>query len=129
MPARSITGPVLIVEDDGDVLNALRFALEIEGYDVQVFSTAAALAHAARDSGAACLIVDQGLPDETGLELIARLRQRDIATPAVLITTNLPSALQAQAAALAVPVVEKPLLSNALFATVRSLIDQGRPQP
>ncbi len=125
MPARPITGPVLIVEDDGDVLNALRFALEIEGYDVQIFSTAAALAHAARDSGAACLIVDQGLPDETGLELIARLRRRDITTPAVLITTNLPLALQAQAAALAVPVVEKPLLSNALFATVRALIDQA----
>ena len=123
MPARPITGPLLIVEDDGDVLNALRFALEIEGYDVQVFSTAAALAHAARASGAACLIIDQGLPDETGLELIARLRRRDITTPAVLITTNLSPALRSQAAALAVPVVEKPLLSNALFTTIRGLID------
>ena len=123
MPARQNAGPILIVEDDIDVLNALRFALEIEGYDVRVFSTARALAHAAGGSGAACLIVDQRLPDETGLELIARLRKRDIMTPAVLITTNLPSALQAQAAALSVPVVEKPLLSNALFATVRSLIN------
>ncbi len=125
MPARPITGPLLIVEDDGDVLNALRFALEIEGYDVQIFSTAGALAHAAGDSGAACLIVDQGLPDETGLELITRLRRRDITTPAVLITTYLSPALQAQAAAMAVPVVEKPLLSDTLFATVRSLIGQA----
>ena len=125
MSARPIIGPLLIVEDDGDVQNALQFALEIEGYDVQVFSTAAALAHAARASGAACLIVDQGLPDETGLELIARLRGRSITTPAVLITTSLPPALQAQAAAMAVPVVEKPLLSDALFAVVRSLINQA----
>jgi FixJ family two-component response regulator len=113
----------LIVEDDGDVLNALQFALEMEGYDVQAFSTASALAHAARDASAACLVVDQSLPDETGLELIVRLRRRDVLTPAVLITTDLPPVLQAQAAALAVPVVEKPLLSNALFATIRSLID------
>ncbi len=125
MPARQNAGPILIVEDDIDVLNALRFALEIEGYDVRAFSTAAALANAARDPSAACLIVDQGLPDGTGLELIALLRRRDVATPAVLITTDLPSALRAEAAALAVPVVEKPLLSNALFATVRSLIDEA----
>lgn len=112
----------MIVDDDGDVLAALRFALETEGYEVEVFATAAALAAAAGLGEAACLVVDQKLPDVSGLDLIRQFRSRGIGVPAVLITTQLAAPLRWQAAALAVPVVEKPLLSDSLFTTIRELI-------
>ncbi len=64
---------VLIADDDREVLNALRFALELEGYQVGAFATGSALLEAAHDAPAACLVIDQKLPDTTGLELITRL--------------------------------------------------------
>lgn len=122
MRAPSKPGPVMIVDDDGDVLAALRFALEAEGYEVEAFATAAALAAAAGLTKAACLVVDQKLPDVSGLELIQQIRSRGVVVPAVLITTQLATHLRWQAARLAVPIVEKPLLSDTLFTTIRDLI-------
>ncbi len=113
---------VLIADDDREVLNALRFALELEGYQVGAFATGRALLEAAHDAPAACLVIDQKLPDTTGLELIIRLRASGVATPSVLITTNLPTHLRIRATTLAIPIVEKPLLTDALFATIRELI-------
>ena len=113
---------VLIADDDGEVLNALRFALELEGYEVGVFDTGRGLLEAAIQGDAACLVIDQKLRDTTGLELILRLRACGVTTPSVLITTGLPAHLRARAATLAIPIVEKPLLTDALFTTIRRLI-------
>ena len=113
---------VLIADDDREVLNALRFALELEGYQVGAFATGRALLEAAHGAHAACLVIDQKLADTTGLEIIMRLRASGVATPSVLITTNLPTHLRIRATNLAIPIVEKPLLTDALFATIRELI-------
>ncbi|CAN7503178.1 response regulator [Phenylobacterium sp. LjRoot164] len=113
---------VLIADDDREVLNALKFALELEGYQVGAFETGRTLLEAASGARAACLVIDQKLPDTTGLELIMRLRASGVATPSVLITTNLPTHLRIRATTLAIPIVEKPLLTDALFATIRELI-------
>ena len=67
-------------------------------------------------------VIDQKLADTTGLEIIMRLRASGVATPSVLITTNLPTHLRIRATTLAIPIVEKPLLTDALFATIRELI-------
>jgi FixJ family two-component response regulator len=125
MSARPDARTVLIADDDADVLNALRFALELEGYQVGAFDTGSALLDAASAGEAACLVIDQILPETTGLELIMRLRARGVTAPAVLITTNLPAHLRARAQALAVPIVEKPLLTDALFSTIRILTGQA----
>jgi FixJ family two-component response regulator len=122
MTARPDARLVMIADDDGEVLNALRFALELEGYQVGAFETGSALLEAAGNTPAACLVIDQKLPDTTGLELIMRLRALGVATPSVLITTNLPTHLRFRASTLAIPIVEKPLLTDALFATIRDLI-------
>ena len=122
MIARPDARLVLIADDDGEVLNALRFALELEGYQVGAFATGRALLEAASNAPAVCLVIDQKLPDTTGLELIMRLRTSGVATPSVLITTTLPAHLRSRATTLAIPIVEKPLLTDALFATIRELI-------
>lgn len=122
MIARLDARLVLIADDDGEVLNALRFALELEGYQVGAFETGRALHEAASRAHAACLVIDQKLPDTTGLELIMRLRASGVTTPSILITTNLPRHLRVRAMTLAVPIVEKPLLTDALFATIHELV-------
>jgi len=112
---------VVVVEDDRAVLNALAFALDAEGFHVRVFETANCAWSADGLNDADCMVVDQMLPDQPGLDLLSRLRQRGVTTPAVLITTNPTMRLRAQAAGLNVPVVEKPLLGDQLFDQIRSL--------
>ena len=70
-----------------------------------------------------CLVLDYQLPGLNGLELLRRLRDRDVNLPAVLITTPTP-AVRAAAEAANVPVVAKPLLTSALRETVRDLLDE-----
>lgn len=117
---------IVVVEDDSALLNALTFALETEGFRAQAFRTGAAMAAWPELAAAACLIIDQNLPDESGLDVLVRLRAEGITAPAVMITTNPPLALRAQAASLNVPVIEKPLLGDQLFACVRRLIGGSR---
>ena len=111
-----------IVDDDAAVLNALTFALETEGYVVRSYRTAGAMFAALRSDDADCLVIDQNLPDEAGIDLLTRLRARGDRAPAVIITTNPPRTLQSLARELSVPVVEKPLLGDQLFSCIRGLI-------
>jgi FixJ family two-component response regulator len=53
------------------------------------------------------------------MELITKLRERRVLTPAVLIVSHANTALSARAAKAQVPIVEKPLLGNALLDCIR----------
>ena len=73
------------------------------------------------DLGAStCLVIDHNLPGMSGLETIAKLRERRICVPAILITSHPSAAVARQAAKAAVPIVEKPLLENALFEQIHA---------
>jgi FixJ family two-component response regulator len=58
--------------------------------------------------------------------LIAKLRDRNMAAPAVLITGHPNAALALRAARVNVPVVEKPLLSDTLLDLVRNACETGK---
>jgi len=64
-------------------------------------------------------VIDYRLPGMTGLELLALLRERRIALPAILITTNPSAYLVSRARAAGVVLVEKPLLNEALHDAVQ----------
>lgn len=117
---------LLIVDDDPDVLRALTFMADARGFHVEHCGTAReAIALAATGRRFACLVLDQRLPDHQGVDLLAMLRGRGVTAPAVLITTEPSAALRRQAAAAGVPIVEKPLLDDALLTQVRRLIAAG----
>lgn len=108
---------LLIVDDDPEVLHALTFLTQARGYDVRRCGTSTeALAVATDDLH--CLVIDQHLPDLSGVELLGRLRERGVAAPAVIITTAPSAALVRQAATVGASIVEKPLLDEALFARI-----------
>ncbi len=112
---------VVVVDDDAAVLAALGFALEAEGYRVRTFRTAASAFAAQGMEVADCLVIDQNLPDETGVDLLRRLRARGDRAPAIMVTTAPSRRLRAAAEALSAPVVEKPLLSDHLFSCIRDV--------
>lgn len=113
---------VLVIDDDPAVRNSLKFALEIEGFSVQVYPTGAALLAKPDMPETGCLVTDYHLPGMNGLDLLDLLRQRDIKWPAILITTHPSPAIRRRAAAAGVSLIEKPLLNDTLFQSIRSAL-------
>jgi two-component system, LuxR family, response regulator FixJ len=110
---------VAVVDDDAAVCSSLKFSLELEGFAVRTYADGAEFL-AANDLGAfSCLVIDQRMPAMSGMELIATLRAQQVRTPAILVVSHPNPALSARAAVAGVPIVEKPLLGNALVERIR----------
>jgi FixJ family two-component response regulator len=113
---------VLVVGNDPAVCGSLKFSLELEGYRVRTYASARKLLEDADLPTAGCLIIDQVLPVDSGLELLTMLKSRNISVPALLITTNPSPLLRQRAAAAGVPIIEKPLLGDALLDALASAL-------
>lgn len=110
---------VAVVDDDPAVCGSLKFSLELEGFMVHTYPSGAELLNAGDLAAYSCLVVDQRMPEMSGMELITRLRERQVLTPAVLIVSHPHAALSARATKAHIPIVEKPLLGNALLDCIR----------
>ncbi len=117
---------VVVVDDDPAVCGSLKFSLELEGFAVRTFRNGAELLQDGDLHDCNCFVVDQRMPGMSGLDLIAKLRERKLATPAILIISQPSDALSARAAAVAVPIVEKPFLNNMLLDRIREACQQLR---
>jgi len=110
---------VAVVDDDAAVCNSLKFALELEGFSVRTFGSGAELLGADDIGTCDCFVVDEKMPGMSGLEVIAEMRDRHISAPAILIISQPNTRVSARAAKSHVPIVEKPLLGNALVERIR----------
>ena len=110
---------IVIVDDDPAVCGSLKFSLELEGFAVRVYGGGPELLRAADLDACDCFVIDQRMPVMTGMELIKRLRERDVLAPAILIISAPSAALTARAACANVPIVEKPFLGNTLLERIR----------
>jgi two-component system, LuxR family, response regulator FixJ len=110
---------VLVVDDDAAVRAALKFALEVEGFQVRVYDGAAALLADGNLPARACLVIDYRMPDVDGLELVDLLRARQVALPAILISGRVNNQLRIRAERSGViRVLEKPLSDAALVESI-----------
>jgi two-component system response regulator FixJ len=117
---------IAVIDDDSAVRNSLKFLLELEGLVVRIYTNGAELMGAGDLARCDCLVVDQNMPEPKGLDLIALLRAREFNAPAILITSHPSASLRDRAAKARVPIVEKPLLGNALLDKIRDMIANGR---
>jgi FixJ family two-component response regulator len=120
--AAHLAGRVVLVDDDPSLLHALRFSFEADGYDVTALSSGEALLKAALDDERLCIVIDERLSGYSGLETLRRLRMRGVSAPAILITSHPSRELVRRAAAFGVPIVEKPLLGDALSKRVNEAL-------
>lgn len=116
-------GKVYIIDDDDVVRDSLKALLEIRGYDALDYESGDQFLASLPDLNGCCLIVDVHMPGMTGLDIMAVLRQRGEAVPALLITGRRDSLIEAQAAALKdVELLDKPIAHDALFSILNRML-------
>jgi two-component system, LuxR family, response regulator FixJ len=114
---------VLVVDDDAAVRAALKFALEVEGFRVRLYDSSEAMLEDPELPTRGCLVVDYRMPRIDGLELVERLRERQVNLPAILISARVNDQLHrlAERSGLA-GVLEKPFSDAALVDSIRSAL-------
>src|SRR5215467_16263994 len=114
---------VLVVDDDAAVRSALKFALEVEGFAVKLYAGSIALLAEQALPDRACLVIDYRMPGVDGLELVRRLRARQVALPAILISGRVDDQLRHRATQSGIfCVLEKPRLDIALVESLQYLL-------
>ena len=107
---------VAVVDDDDAVRDSLQFLLEIAGFSVASYGSAAQFLREAPIADLSCLVVDQHMPDQTGLQLVSDLRAQGVTLPLALITGSPSTDLVRLAQELDVAkVMEKPLDEDTLL--------------
>ena len=84
-----ISASILVLEDDGELRSLLVRGLEEEGFRVSTSSSAADLLAGLESRGPAdALVVDIGLPDADGRDVVQALRARGVSTPVLFLTAR-----------------------------------------
>lgn len=79
---------VLVVEDDELLLQGLILAMQSEGYVCDGVTTAHEAALSLANGHYSVIILDLGLPDEDGLQFLARIRREKISLPVLILTAR-----------------------------------------
>lgn len=121
-----LSRPVLVVDDDAAVRHSLKFALELEGLEVRLYSGGEALLSERSLPADGCLVIDYHMPAMDGLDLLGRLRRRDVHLPAILIAAEASEDLRRRARAAGIrAVLEKPLDDSSLLDSIRYALGEA----
>jgi two-component system KDP operon response regulator KdpE len=111
---------VLVVEDEQPLLRALQMNLANRGYDVATAADGRTALELAGAHAPDLLILDLGLPDIDGLDVIRQMRLRQPGLPILVLSARNTSHDKAAALDLgAVDYVTKPFDMNQLVARLR----------
>src|SRR5262245_11104239 len=113
---------VFVIDDDSLVCSSLKLSLEAEGFTVRTYSDAYEFLNATDLPAKRCLLIDYYMPRMTGLGLLARLRDRGVSVPAMVITGDANDTLRDRLAAAGMPLIEKPFLPNVWTERIRDAL-------
>jgi DNA-binding NtrC family response regulator len=123
---------VLIADDQQDVLEALRFLLKAEGYQIESASSPRAVIQNVEKNQYDAVLLDLNYTRDTtsgqeGLDLLERLRQMDSSLPVIVMTAwgSVDLAVEAMRRG-ARDFVQKPWDNARLLSTVRTQVELGK---
>ncbi|MEM8820081.1 MAG: response regulator [Pseudomonadota bacterium] len=114
---------VFLVDDDPAILTSLSRALGERGFQVSAFPSAESFLKNRQRDVPGCLILDQGMPKMTGLELQEVMVNDGIALPIIFITGHgdVPQSTQALRAG-AIDFLQKPFRQELLIERIREAL-------
>lgn len=123
---------ILLVEDDAALARGVARELRAQGQAVDIVSEGEAAIDLARDDVYGLVVLDLGLPDMSGFDVLARLREKGVRTPVLILTAR--DAVSDRVRGLdmgADDYLLKPFAPEELHARVRALARrrQGDPAP
>ena len=121
------TERVLVVDDDEALVAATTRILNNAAFEVVAVGTVAAARHALEGTELDAVVVDVGLPDGDGFDLLRDLRGKNSEIPVVVITgtPSIESATQAVRGRVN-EYLAKPFSADELVRVVRAAVDAGR---
>ena len=113
---------VLVVDDEPQILRALRINLSVRGYEVDIAATGAQALRTAAERKPDVVILDLGLPDMSGIEVLEGLRGW-LSAPVIVLSARTDSSDKVEALdAGADDYVTKPFGMNELLARLRAAL-------
>lgn len=120
---RKLHSRIALVEDHARLAELVKRGLATTGIAVDTFGTLESAWHGIGDQAYAVAVVDRGLPDGDGLDLVRRMRTAGILTPCLILTSR--DALHDRVDGLdagADDYLPKPFAMEELAARVRALM-------
>jgi two-component system response regulator FixJ len=118
---------VFLVDDDPAFLKSTSRLLTSEKLPVEMFESGRAFLRKYKPEYSGCLLLDLMMPDMSGLDVLARMRKREILLPTIVMTAfgSVQSAVQAMKSG-ALDFIEKPIHNNQeLIRLIRRILTKG----
>jgi len=111
---------VMLVDDDAQVRQALRWLIESIGVKVSEYESAEQFLESYSPETLGCLVLDVRMRGMSGLQLLEELRRRDISLPTVVLTghASVPMAVKAMKLGV-VEFIEKPFADDDLLDAIQ----------
>src|SRR3954464_2453964 len=81
-----LAGSVLIIDDESAIRESLQTLLEMENYSVHTAASGEEGLSAIAETPYDLVLLDIGLPDRSGLDVLSDIRDRDPQMPVIMIT-------------------------------------------
>jgi RNA polymerase sigma factor (sigma-70 family) len=117
---------VILIDDETDLLKALRRLLKAEGFQVSCHQSAAEFLAAPPPPGPGCLVLDESMPGMTGTELQRELVSKGSILGIVFLTArgDIPMSVRAMKAG-AVDFLTKPVKDKDLIFSIRAALEKS----
>jgi len=117
------TPTVYIIDDDRMARESLKWLIESAGLPVQVYESGLDFLDQVDASMSGCVLLDVRMPDINGMELYAKLKQRDVMLPVIIVTGHADVAMAVRAMKAGVyDFIEKPYNDALMLERVQNAI-------
>ncbi|MFL6100313.1 MAG: response regulator [Actinomycetales bacterium] len=124
--ATTLQGRVLVVDDDASLVETLCAILSLAGVDAAGVGSAGEATTWCNLHSPDLVVLDQRLPDSSGLRLAAQLKERDPLLPVVLLTGYASTDSAVEAVGLVDEYLTKPVPPHELLKVVQTRLEQHR---
>ncbi|MCP3463994.1 MULTISPECIES: response regulator transcription factor [unclassified Bradyrhizobium] len=126
MPGNTLSkGEVFVIDTDASSREQLSMALEQKAYEVICFADGASLLSEAKVRMPACVLLEMQAPDQSGFDVLKRLREENCMAPIVVTSANGSIAMAVDAIKCgASDFIEKPFQSHEIVDRIDAAIDE-----